>query len=117
MHGASVQGKLGGVPVLELPTDRPYPAGGLSSAGNSAAVNVPPAVAAALRQLTSACGTTLYTTLLTAWKVGTRRLSRAVPVFLWTAEHPSCMHRPWSSLPSRASPELCGPRACPALAV
>lgn len=66
-----VQGKLQGVPVLELPTDRTYPAGGLSSAGDTATVMVPPETAAALRQLTSACNTTLYTTLLTAWKVGT----------------------------------------------
>ena len=65
-----VQEKLQGVPVLELPTDRPYPAGGLSSAGDTATVLVPPETAAALRQLTSAYNTTLYTTLLTAWKVG-----------------------------------------------
>ena len=76
----SLQGKLQGVPVLELPTDRPYPAGGLSSAGDSVATVVPPATAAALRRLTAACSTTLYTTLLTAWKVGARRLGRVVPV-------------------------------------
>ena len=60
--------KLAGVPVLELPTDRPYPQGGLSAAGNNVKVDVPKETAAALRQLTSACGTTLYTTMLTAWK-------------------------------------------------
>ena len=62
--------KLHGVPVLELPTDRPYPQGGLSSSGNSAFVEVPSETAAALRRLTLACNTTLYTTVLTAWKVG-----------------------------------------------
>lgn len=56
--------------VLELPTDRPYPQGGLSSSGNSAIVELPSDTAAALRRLTTACNTTLYTTVLTAWKVG-----------------------------------------------
>ena len=60
--------KLHGVPVLELPTDRPYPQGGLSSAGDSSIVDVPLETASAIRQLATACNTTLYTVLLTAWK-------------------------------------------------
>ena len=62
------QAQLAGVPVLELPTDRPYPQGGLSAAGNNVRLDVPKETAAALRRLTAACSTTLYTTLLTAWK-------------------------------------------------
>ena len=46
--------------MLELPTDRPYPMGGLSSKGGALPVVVPPATAAALRKLTTACGTTLF---------------------------------------------------------
>ena len=86
-----VQGKLQGVPVLELPTDRPYPAGGLSSAGETATVMVPLETAAALRQLTSASNTTLYTTLLTAWKVGARRSpeGRCHP---WLCCAATCLH-------------------------
>ena len=61
--------QLRGVPVLELPTDRPYPVGGLSSKGGGVPVVVPPRTAAALRKLTSACGTTLFTVMLAAWKV------------------------------------------------
>ena len=60
--------QLRGVPVLEFPTDRPYPLGGLSAKGGAVQVVVPPATAAGLRRLTAACGTTLFTTLLAAWK-------------------------------------------------
>ena len=106
-----LQGKLQGVPVLELPTDRPYPPGGLSSAGDSVAVVVPPPTAAALRQLTSACNTTLYTTLLTAWKVGARRMGRAVPVSHCCAERSPCMHnqstRPASNAQGGMLPHPC----------
>ena len=60
---------LDGVPVLELPTDRPYPPGGISAAGGFVQVRVPVGTAAALRRLTAQCGTTLFTTMLSAWKV------------------------------------------------
>ena len=67
---------LDGVPVLELPTDRPYPPGGISAAGGFVKVRVPVSTAAALRRLTAQCGTTLFTTMLSAWKV---RWPRARP--------------------------------------
>ena len=67
---------LDGVPVLELPTDRPHPPGGISAAGGFVEVRVPVGTAAALRRLTAQCGTTLFTTMLSAWKV------RCVPVWL-----------------------------------
>ena len=60
---------LKGVPVLELPTDRPHPPGGISAAGGFVEVRVPVSTAAALRRLTAQCGTTLFTTMLSAWKV------------------------------------------------
>ena len=62
--------KLHGVPVLEIPTDRPYPQGGLSAKGDSVDVKVPLETATAIRRLAAACNTTLFTILLTAWKVG-----------------------------------------------
>ena len=83
--GASVaywQAQLAGVPVPELPTDRPYPQGGLSAAGNNVRLNVPKDTAAALRRLTAACNTTLYTTLLTAWMARMRLLGRLVAMVL-----------------------------------
>ena len=61
--------QLRGIPVLELPTDRPYPMGGLSSKGGVLPFVVPPATAASLRKLTAVCGTTLFTVILAAWKV------------------------------------------------
>ena len=63
------QGKLAGAPVMELPTDRPHPLGGLSAKGDSIGVRVPPDTAAALRRLTVESRTTLYVTMLSAWKV------------------------------------------------
>ena len=86
----SLQGQLQGVPVLELPTDRPYPPGGLSSAGDSSNVIVPPETAAALRRLTSACSTTLYTTLLTSWKVGACRLGGRSLSLGWAELYHAC---------------------------
>ena len=63
------QRSLRGVPVLQLPTDRPHPAAGISSSGGRVDIRVPAKTVAALRALTAACGTTLFTTLLAAWKV------------------------------------------------
>ena len=62
------------VSTLELPTDRPYPPAGISANGGSVDVSVAPKTAAALRKLTAECGTTLFTTMLAAWKV---RVARA----------------------------------------
>ena len=63
------QRSLRGVPVLQLPTDRPHPAAGISSSGGRVDIRVPAKTVAALRALTAACGTTLFTTMLAAWKV------------------------------------------------
>ena len=60
---------LDGVPVLQLPTDRPYPPAGIGANGASVPVRVPLQTAAALRKLTVECGTTLFSTMLAAWKV------------------------------------------------
>lgn len=63
------QRSLRGVPVLQLPTDRPHPAAGISSSGGRVDIRVPVKTVAALRALTADCGTTLFTTMLAAWKV------------------------------------------------
>ncbi|MBV9790507.1 MAG: amino acid adenylation domain-containing protein, partial [Chloroflexi bacterium] len=53
------------LPVLDLPTDYPRPAA-QTYAGNTYPFDVPAALAAELRSLSAAQGTTLYMTLLTA---------------------------------------------------
>ena len=63
------QSSLRGVSVLQLPADRPYPAAGISSNGGRVDIVVPAKTVAALRRLTADCGTTLFTTMLAAWKV------------------------------------------------
>lgn len=76
------QRSLRGVPVLQLPTDRPHPPAGISSAGGRVDIRVPARTVAALRALTAACGTTLFTTLLAAWKVLFVVLLLLLPVML-----------------------------------
>lgn len=63
------QRSLRGVPVLQLPTDRPHAEAGISSSGGRVDIRVPAKTAAALRALTADCGTTLFTTMLASWKV------------------------------------------------
>ncbi|HMB51691.1 MAG TPA: amino acid adenylation domain-containing protein, partial [Thermoanaerobaculia bacterium] len=60
--------RLGGVPVLELPFDRPRPALP-SGRGDTVSVVLPPPVAAGVRRVAGTRGATLYMTLLAAFEV------------------------------------------------
>ncbi|MEV6869113.1 condensation domain-containing protein, partial [Streptosporangium subroseum] len=60
--------RLGGAPVLELPTDRPRPAV-RSSAGETIRFAVPDEVTALLRAVTRETGATMFMTLLSAFTV------------------------------------------------
>ena len=65
----------GGLPVLELPTDRPRPAQ-QTTRGDWWTMNVPLGVADALKQLSRQRGVTLFMTLLAAFKVLLHRYTR-----------------------------------------
>ena len=100
------KGKLTDAPVMELPTDRPYPLGGLSAKGDVTRVVVPKQTAAALRRLAAECGTTLYTIMLAAWKVcgPACKQARAESLFVlrdsWQArklEHKAAVHGPFDA--------------------
>ncbi|MEV6868817.1 amino acid adenylation domain-containing protein, partial [Streptosporangium subroseum] len=60
--------RLGGAPVLELPTDRPRPAV-RSSAGGVVRFDVPEEVAAGLRAVSREAGATMFMTLMSAFTV------------------------------------------------
>ncbi|MFI9005972.1 amino acid adenylation domain-containing protein [Actinosynnema sp. NPDC053489] len=74
---------LDGVPVLELPTDRPRPAT-RSARGGAVEVPLPPELAAGLDALAQRCGTTRFTVLLAVFQVVLARWSGQTDIAVGT---------------------------------
>lgn len=66
--------RLDGVPMADLPTDRPRPAH-RTYAGGTVPLSLPPGVVSALRTLTEGSGATLFMALIAGWSVVLQRWS------------------------------------------
>src|SRR5262249_54426994 len=75
--------RLGGAPVLEVPTDRPRPAV-RSSAGGLVSVCVPAGTVAGLRQVAREVGASMFMTLLSGFAVLLGRYAGSVDVLVGT---------------------------------